>query len=104
MTVKLVPKLCFVVLCLTWLGSYQVSASSNQSCTADGGGASAVSADDSMEQCLQNSCRENCEDAGYYLDGESTDTSPSCDDQQYISGYHLWTTTGECECDCYPLE
>jgi hypothetical protein len=57
-----------------------------------------------MERCLQDSCRDACEDEGYYVDGESTDFPGSCDTMQYNTEYHLWLTVGECECDCYPLE
>jgi hypothetical protein len=103
MTMKLVHKLCFVLLCLTWLSSQQVSASTD-GCFAPAAGVSLVSADDSVDSCLAQQCSDVCEDAGYYLDAEASDNGPDCNDTEYDGNVNAWFTTGSCECDCYPLE
>jgi hypothetical protein len=101
MTVRLVQKLCFVVLCLTWISSQHVSASAD-GCSAPASGVSLTSADDAVESCLANSCSTWCEAAGYYLDGEASDNGADCNDIEYDAG--AWFVTGSCECDCYPLD
>jgi hypothetical protein len=96
---KLLPKLCFVLLCLTWLSSQQVSASPD-SCYATASGVSTHSADDSVDACSGQSCSDVCESEGYYLDGEASDNGPDCNDMEYFAEGQMWFTTGSCECDC----